>query len=140
MEEYFGNALEKSRTCAILLVSWVRQRPQLKGMHMAHKLVHIADHNGQGMIIPDPNALGDIAECADLWDVLEYQLCNGWDRIAPEEIGALTDGPIISQDSQRDDHGNLVKCGRIYWHERYQIENPVEVLASGKPVRLVVAD
>ncbi len=36
---------------------------------------------------------------------------NGWQWVAPEEIGALTEAPILEAPD-----------GRIYWHERYAIE------------------
>lgn len=62
-------------------------------------------------------------------ELIEYQLCNGWHRIAPEEIGALTDATIITDDVERDEHGKMVRCGRVYSNiNYYQIESDVERL------------
>jgi len=49
---------------------------------------------------------------------------NGWRWEAPEDLGALTDAPIIS-----DPDGN------VYWHQNYQVEDPVETLARGGTVQ-----
>lgn len=66
-------------------------------------------------------------------DLIEYQICNGWEYIRPEEVGALTDATIISDDCERDDHGDLVKCGRVYSNiDYYQIEGDVERLLRNK--------
>ncbi len=63
------------------------------------------------------------------YDLLEHQLCNGWDTIRPEEVGALTEAFIISDDTARDDQGKLVECGRVYSNiDYYQIESDVERL------------
>jgi hypothetical protein len=56
-----------------------------------------------------------------LHDLLEHQLCNGWEIIAPEEVGALTDGLLLSDDVQRDDDGTLTHVGDVYWNSNYQI-------------------
>jgi hypothetical protein len=65
-----------------------------------------------------------------LGDVIEHQLCNGWERVAPEEIGALTDAPIITDDCQRDGDGKLTECGPVYAYMDYQVSDPVAVLAE----------
>jgi hypothetical protein len=57
------------------------------------------------------------------YDLLEHQLCNGWEVIRPEECGALTDGMIITNDCARDDDGKLTHLGRVYWHERNALES-----------------
>ena len=31
-------------------------------------------------------------------DLIEHHLCNGWDLIRPEEVGALTEATIIADD------------------------------------------
>jgi hypothetical protein len=62
-------------------------------------------------------------------DLMESQLCNGWDRVQPEEVGGLTGCDlIISDDVERDDDGDIVKVGGVYWHPNYAIEDPVETL------------
>lgn len=63
------------------------------------------------------------------FNLIEYQLGNGWETIAPEEIGALTDAIIISDECERDDHGDLIKCGRVYSNiDYYQVESDIDRL------------
>jgi len=64
----------------------------------------------------------------DFEEMIEWQLCNGWEFIWPEEIGALTDAPILSDAAERDDKGVLTSVGRVYWYPQYQVHNPVEEL------------
>jgi hypothetical protein len=71
--------------------------------------------------IPRHNVWGDHQILAELLDDLTS---NGWDWIQPEDIGALTDAPIL----QAPD-------GRVYWHERYQIESASDELLQGKMVK-----
>ena len=63
-----------------------------------------------------------------LAELLEEAMGNGWSWEDPEELGALTDAPIIS-----DPDGN------VYWHERYQVEDPIQMLADGESVRFDLA-
>lgn len=60
-----------------------------------------------------------------LWDALEHNLANGWSRVLPEQIGALTDAPIISDEVEYDDHGDVVSVGKIYAYMAYQITSPL---------------
>lgn len=70
-------------------------------------------------------------------DVIEYQLTTGWEWVYPEEIGALTDAPIISDTVQRDDHTNeLVNVGDVYAFMDYQVVNPVAHLRQVGALRL----
>jgi hypothetical protein len=63
-----------------------------------------------------------------LHDLLEYQLCNGWEFIPPEDIGALTSAPILSDEAERDDHGNLTKLGQVYWFPDYAVRSELDEL------------
>lgn len=65
-----------------------------------------------------------------LAELLEYQLCNGWTWLRPEQIGALTDAPILSDEVTENDRGELVSVGRVWWHERYAVEDPIELLQT----------
>lgn len=66
-----------------------------------------------------------------LWELLEDLWTNGQlDSVQPEEIAALTDAPIYCDWKETDDHGTLENIGRVYWFERYQIEDPAEELAK----------
>lgn len=68
--------------------------------------------------------------CDNLFlELCEYPLCNGWELIAPEDIGALTDSLIFSQDVERDDWGKILKVGDVYWFPDYMIRSPALELA-----------
>jgi hypothetical protein len=72
-------------------------------------------------------------------DVIEWQLCNGWEWLLPEEVGALTDAPTISDDTERDDTGELVSVGSVYAYMDYQVFNPVTQLLKYGSISLVQA-
>ena len=74
-----------------------------------------------------------------LYDVLEDHLANGWDWIRPEEIGALTSAPILSDECSRDEDGLLTDVGTVYWFERYQIESPVAELFKAGHVEFIAS-
>ena len=62
-------------------------------------------------------------------DLLEYQLCNGWEVVSPEECGAMTDALIISDDVERDEDGKIIRFGRVYSDiNYYQLESTSERL------------
>lgn len=81
----------------------------------------------------------------DIWEVLEFQMCNGWDMIAPERIGALTDAPIITDnlcEYSEDDpeygeedtfgHPKIKSLDEVWWYPNYMISDPVgELLERG---------
>ena len=88
----------------------------------------------------EPDDLEALAECKSIEDALEDHLCNGWEIIAPADVGALTDGLLITDDAERDDQGALVRVGTVYWDERYQIEDALEELQAGRAVEFRAGD
>ena len=62
-----------------------------------------------------------------MYEILEPLVQNGLDWIRPEEIGALTDAPIIG-DTARDDHGELTETHSVYWYPNYALKSPVQEL------------
>lgn len=70
------------------------------------------------------------SESNALSDILEDHLCNGWEWVLPEEVGALTDGDILTDTAQRDDQGELVSVGCVYWNSMYQVQSTVEILLN----------
>jgi hypothetical protein len=74
-----------------------------------------------------------------LMEMLEQALGNGWSYVRPEDIGALTDAPILSQDGFTGDDGKWyphprVKRAKVYAHMNYAVEDPIEMWAKGKSV------
>lgn len=67
-----------------------------------------------------------------LAEIIHWQLANGWTFLSPEDAGALTDSPILSEDVNYDDHGNAQHVGIVYWYPEYQVKDPVaQLLENG---------
>ena len=63
---------------------------------------------------------------AALHAILEDHLGNGWEMVPPEDIGALTAAPILSEEVLRDDEGTIVEIGRVYWFPDYAVRDEIE--------------
>ena len=79
---------------------------------------------------------GILAEEAEM---LEWAMGNGWSMVPPEDIGALTDATIISEDGFLGDDGKWyahprAKDPRVFAHMNYQVEDPIETWANGNAV------
>jgi len=61
-------------------------------------------------------------------ELIEWQTCNGWEFIAPEEIAALTSSPILSDSAKRNDKGELTALEKVFWFPNYQVESEIEIL------------
>ena len=57
--------------------------------------------------------------------LLEDHLSNGWEWIAPEEIGALTSAPILSDEAERDEFGQIVAVRRLFWFPDYAVVDEI---------------
>lgn len=94
-----------------------------------------ADHLGDDILaILDPTGekLSNNVSRHNVWgdkqilrELLDDSLSNGWHWLNPEDIGALTDAPVLEAPD-----------GSVYWHERYQIESAADELLQGNTVRL----
>ena len=65
---------------------------------------------------------------AALVELLEDHLCNGWELVRPEEIGALTSALLLSDEVDRDEVGEIRAVGRVYWNPDYAVCDEVEQL------------
>ena len=63
-------------------------------------------------------------------DLIEHQLCNGWEWLQPEAIGALTDAPILSNDVVCDDNGISNYVNVVWWYPNYMVDDIIEKLYS----------
>jgi len=96
------------------------------------------DHDGNLEILPNENGRSNfdtIQEVRDaqgvneaLYALLEDHLDNGWEMVPPEDIGALTAAPILSDEIVRDDNGRIVEAGRVYWYPDYAVRDEIEEL------------
>jgi hypothetical protein len=70
-----------------------------------------------------------------LQDLLEDHLSNGLDWIYPEDVGALTNSPIISDVAEYNDQGELISCDYLWWFPNYQVTDLIkELFKTGKLV------
>jgi hypothetical protein len=52
--------------------------------------------------------------------------------LRPEDIGALTEAPILTEDLETDHEGNVRHVGVVYWYPQYQVFDPVaQLLQNG---------
>lgn len=95
--------------------------------------------------IADVLADDKISADGKLATVLEYELGNGWELlphgIAPDEVGGLTEAPMLSDETAHDEYTNaFTHIGRIYWFPDYAVRDPVEVLARDGVVRFPLGE
>ena len=63
-----------------------------------------------------------------LQDLLEDHLCNGWEWLEPEEIGALTAAPLLSDSVLRNDKNEVTDYENVYWFPEYAVTSELEEL------------
>lgn len=81
------------------------------------------------LLAPLPWGDAPVFTTTDFYDLIEHQLCNGWDLVSPDAIGALTSNPyLLTDDPQYDYSGNVIIYGTIYAYDNYQINDPLDDL------------
>ncbi len=101
--------------------------------------------NGKLRIVLLPEARAEVEEIASreldadsrLAETIEWQLSNGWSLVRPEDLGALTEAPILSEEVDYDDHGNLDTVGTVYWYPQYDVSDPIGQLLTNGSVEFV---
>jgi len=69
-----------------------------------------------------------LSEQEALGDLFEDWCGKGWEWINPEDIGALTSAPIISDDVARDDNGVIIHLQNLWWFPSYETTDPIATL------------
>ena len=72
--------------------------------------------------------------------LLEDHLSNGWEWIAPESIGALTSAPILSDEAERDEFGQIVAVRRLYWFPDYAVVDEIRQLQQTSLLTFIGVD
>lgn len=81
--------------------------------------------------IENLNIIHDIG--AILLEIGEYHFCNGWEMLRPEQIGALTDSPILAYNCGFDEKSEEVRIDnntKIFWFPEYQVCDFFECLCK----------
>jgi hypothetical protein len=63
-----------------------------------------------------------------LYIAFESVVCNGLSWIAPEDIGALTDAPILGEVGE-DEQGEPI-YHEVWWYPSYDVRSPVQDLCK----------
>lgn len=98
-------------------------------------MVELIKHEASLEIVVDD--MEAVRDARDIYEVLEWHLCNGWEIIRPEEVGALTDGMLLTDDFLRNDQGTLLEIGDIFWDSNYQVSDALEALRTEGKVTFV---
>lgn len=103
----------------------------------------VGRRSGQGMeITPTPEGVEEAKELMSgdgsfgYEELFEDWLDSEWIWIPPEEIGAMTDAPILSRDAFFEDDGSyrLDPGGEVFWHANYMVEDLLEKWSKGHKV------
>jgi hypothetical protein len=62
--------------------------------------------------------------------------------VRPEDAGALTEAPIVTEDIDTEDidtdnQGNVLHVGTVYWYPQYNVSDPVAKLLENGYVDFV---
>ena len=49
-------------------------------------------------------------------------------QVAPEQVGALTDAPILSDELVIDEDGSVATVGKLWWYPNYMVSSMPEIL------------
>jgi len=64
-------------------------------------------------------------------DMLDHEGWSGNDmlyEVSPSDIGALTDAPIVTDAVERDDEGDVISVGNVWWFPSYAVDSWEEIL------------
>lgn len=96
--------------------------------------VDLRVEKGRLRIVLEPDSKDDVEALLDMpadqafAELVEWHLGNGWELLNPAEIGAITESPILSREVERDENGNLVSVGKVYWYPEYEAKSELEEL------------
>jgi len=111
------------------------------------KYVRVEKIGGNMRLILLPEAREDAEElraaeergeksCSDIEaDILEDLIANSWTYVQPEDVGALTSAPMITEDFECNDEGDIrpVVGGYVYAFMDYQVYSILDrLLDSGE--------
>jgi len=105
----------------------------------AHKLVIRLTQMGRDFLVKENLELstGELSRGSDevFCELLEDFFQNGWSWVLPEQVGALTSAPIVSDEISYDDNGDIDHIGVIWWFPEYETRCPVrELIENGEVV------
>jgi hypothetical protein len=106
---------------------------------------HSIDERGNLVITADADGREDIRrwEADGLGDAdvegRVFDELRGLFPLAPEDIGALTSAPILTDDVEHDDAAKVIRVGRVWWFPNYQVEAMTQTLRDAGKVTMTLA-
>ena len=76
----------------------------------------------------DLEYLESLPEMTALGWLLEDFIENGWTLCEADEIGALSNAPVLSRDMATNDRGDYEVYGPLYYFEPYQVVGVIETI------------
>jgi len=76
----------------------------------------------------------DIVSLYEFLDNFGYSTNGYLWGIMPEDVGALTGAPMLSDDVEYTDDGNIVVSGNVWWYPDYAVSNWLDVLIKNGSV------
>jgi len=67
-------------------------------------------------------------------ELMEDWVGNGWGFFFADELGNLSNAPMIAEDSTIDNDGNIVLCGKVWYWPNYMVECEIETLLKNGEV------
>lgn len=95
---------------------------EIRGIGTVYALVISADQDGQDDIL-----LAQLSTHTSPEAVISEALHEQWEFINPEEIGALTNSPILAKSDEivRDEEtGEITSVGTVAWYPQYEVTCP----------------
>jgi len=66
-------------------------------------------------------------------EVIEYQLQTGWEVLSEDDKlarGDLYSGLILTDDTRRDERGDLLASGRVYYYNSYALRSEINEIET----------
>ena len=61
-----------------------------------------------------------------------------YQRVMPEQVGALTDSTLIAKNAETDDDGEIISTEWIAWYPDYQIRSELAVLIKNGVINFTI--
>ena len=77
----------------------------------------------------------DVMFLAELLEYTDWQGNGRLYQVNPEDVGALTDAPLMTDDCRIEDDGTVQVFGSVWWFPNYMVTNFAEkLIEAGKVV------
>ena len=77
-----------------------------------------------------------------IWsDIMDPFQSNGMlSMVHPEQVGAMTEAPMVTDELEIADNGDVAHVGKVWWYPNYMVSDPLEVLVRDGQVEFTLGD